>query len=434
MTSPATSTLFTPLTFCVNGPFSVSTKDLKATIVEHGGGVHPAFSISISHLLTNAPLTSRKVQQAIKYGKPVVNEQWVTDSIKAGKLLPTLTIPSADKDEEEEEEEEEAAPPPVFEGLTFVLAGPFPSHSVAEMRQLIEGEKGGGRVSASLTKAVTHVIAEALGSKKTDAAEKKGLPIMKPAWVDACIAQGKLITDPAMECKAEEEEEEEEEEKEEEEEEEEKDDDVAPPKKKQKTATSSSSSSPSPPSPAPPVQLKTVVVKGSAPVDEGFPHASRCHVFEDDDGVWDCMLNQTNIGANANKFYVIQLLETDSGGTYYFWSRWGRVGERGQSGMSNSSSLEAAKKEVDLSHSPHITTTSLRFQPSLCLTCCLLLIRSLHFCGGDGPPFGFDGAVREEVQVSQYRPTLTVHHLPATVTHRKQERGGRREDDGGPRR
>lgn len=27
-------------------------------------------------------------------------------------------------------------------------------------------------------------------------------------------------------------------------------------------------------------------------------------VFED----WDCMLNQTNIGQNNNKFYVIQLL------------------------------------------------------------------------------------------------------------------------------
>ncbi len=44
-------------------------------------------------------------------------------------------------------------------------------------------------------------------------------------------------------------------------------------------------------------------------------------VYED----WDCMLNQTNIANNNNKYYVIQLLK--SGTTYHVWNRWGRVGE-----------------------------------------------------------------------------------------------------------
>jgi len=35
------------------------------------------------------------------------------------------------------------------------------------------------------------------------------------------------------------------------------------------------------------------------------------------------MLNQTNIGQNNNKYYVIQLIE--NGGRYYTWNRWGRV-------------------------------------------------------------------------------------------------------------
>ena len=42
--------------------------------------------------------------------------------------------------------------------------------------------------------------------------------------------------------------------------------------------------------------------------------------------VWidfDCMLNQTNIGNNNNKFYVIQLLTV--GKKFYVWNRWGRV-------------------------------------------------------------------------------------------------------------
>ena len=38
---------------------------------------------------------------------------------------------------------------------------------------------------------------------------------------------------------------------------------------------------------------------------------------------YDCMLNQTNIGDNNNKFYVIQVIEYAGG--YYLWNRWGRV-------------------------------------------------------------------------------------------------------------
>lgn len=38
---------------------------------------------------------------------------------------------------------------------------------------------------------------------------------------------------------------------------------------------------------------------------------------------YDCTLNQTNIGNNNNKFYIIQLLE--EGGRFSCWNRWGRV-------------------------------------------------------------------------------------------------------------
>ena len=56
------------------------------------------------------------------------------------------------------------------------------------------------------------------------------------------------------------------------------------------------------------------------------------------------MLNQTNIGQNNNKFYVIQLLETGSS-RYSVWTRWGRVGESGQNAMKSFSSLDTAEKE-----------------------------------------------------------------------------------------
>src|SRR5262245_24885008 len=61
-----------------------------------------------------------------------------------------------------------------------------------------------------------------------------------------------------------------------------------------------------------------------APVDSLCPLAKKNAKVHAD---YDCMLNQTNIGANNNKFYVIQVLE--AGGKYYAWNRWGRVGEDG---------------------------------------------------------------------------------------------------------
>ncbi|XP_071232772.1 protein mono-ADP-ribosyltransferase PARP3-like [Salvelinus alpinus] len=52
-------------------------------------------------------------------------------------------------------------------------------------------------------------------------------------------------------------------------------------------------------------------------------------VYED----YDCMLNQTNIEKNRNKFYVIQVL--NKGACYYCLTKWGRVGETGQSKLSD---------------------------------------------------------------------------------------------------
>lgn len=70
---------------------------------------------------------------------------------------------------------------------------------------------------------------------------------------------------------------------------------------------------------------KNKIPKLHAP-DKLVPNASAYTVHED----YDCMLNQTNIGHNNNKFYVIQILKTSSG-KYLCWTRWGRVGENGQS-------------------------------------------------------------------------------------------------------
>ncbi|XP_009874297.1 PREDICTED: poly [ADP-ribose] polymerase 3 [Apaloderma vittatum] len=90
--------------------------------------------------------------------------------------------------------------------------------------------------------------------------------------------------------------------------------------------------------------LKTAPKEKPPPTVDGLCPLSTApgtQVYED----YDCTLNQTNISANNNKFYIIQLLEHD--GAYSVWSRWGRVGEVGQSKLMPCPSLEAAKKDFE---------------------------------------------------------------------------------------
>ncbi|MFC1609988.1 WGR domain-containing protein [Myxococcota bacterium] len=74
-------------------------------------------------------------------------------------------------------------------------------------------------------------------------------------------------------------------------------------------------------------------------VDTHCPIAKQASIVED----FNCMLNQTNIGHNANKYYVIQLLQ--KGKQYYVWNRWGRVGEDGQNALKGPFDQAGAEKE-----------------------------------------------------------------------------------------
>lgn len=90
---------------------------------------------------------------------------------------------------------------------------------------------------------------------------------------------------------------------------------------------------------------KKVVVKGKAAVDEYVPGGDTMVVYQEPDSVWDCMLNQTNIAGNNNKFYKIQLLVKEGTTQYFSWNRWGRVGERGQNKLAPMLTLDRAKAD-----------------------------------------------------------------------------------------
>ncbi|XP_062517252.1 protein mono-ADP-ribosyltransferase PARP3-like [Corticium candelabrum] len=91
-------------------------------------------------------------------------------------------------------------------------------------------------------------------------------------------------------------------------------------------------------------QLKETKKKRTAKIDQHCYLASRAQAAVVDD--YDCMLNQTNIGHNNNKYYVIQLINCL--GSYYVWNRWGRVGESGQNAMKEAfGDLNKAVKEFE---------------------------------------------------------------------------------------
>jgi poly [ADP-ribose] polymerase len=72
------------------------------------------------------------------------------------------------------------------------------------------------------------------------------------------------------------------------------------------------------------------------------------HVVDDGKVVWNVMLNQTNIGNNNNKFYVIQMLQDDvNTSKYYCFTRWARVGLVGQFNLDEFNSIEGAKKAFE---------------------------------------------------------------------------------------
>eukprot|EP00286_Rhodomonas_abbreviata_P026315 CAMPEP_0181301288 /NCGR_PEP_ID=MMETSP1101-20121128/7341_1 /TAXON_ID=46948 /ORGANISM="Rhodomonas abbreviata, Strain Caron Lab Isolate" /LENGTH=743 /DNA_ID=CAMNT_0023406577 /DNA_START=60 /DNA_END=2291 /DNA_ORIENTATION=- len=285
-----------------------------------------------------------------------------------------------------------------FAGCTICLTG-----SLSQTRATFEqGIKAlGGSTSSSVTKATTHVVANpaeyASRTQKVIAAERKGIPIVDEAWLTACKNQGKLAdtsgydltlapakqvqaaaspvkiskaaakalanaglsaSAPASNAPP------------------------APAGRGSKRAAPSPPSSPPPqpkasavpggraskraapcpPSPPPPQPKALAAAKqpnasglGKAvkvvapPVDDLCPDHDSKMVFVDPDHrnkPWSAMLNQTNVGQNNNKYYLLQLVQSKSGASYGTWFRWGRVGAvAGTKHPYMGASLEAAKKE-----------------------------------------------------------------------------------------
>lgn len=78
----------------------------------------------------------------------------------------------------------------------------------------------------------------------------------------------------------------------------------------------------------------------AAAADPACPKAHSTRVAGDA----DVMLNQTNINANNNKFYRMQLLQ-EAPSDHWLWTRWGRVGDKGQSQLQGPFDADTGLKE-----------------------------------------------------------------------------------------
>ncbi|KXS13693.1 PARP-domain-containing protein [Gonapodya prolifera JEL478] len=246
-----------------------------------------------------------------------------------------------------------------FSGVVFAFNPTVDKTPDAKhLREVVEDN--GGKVQATVTKKVDFFVAlsedAAKPSAKFKSAQSSGLPIVTPDFILACGKAGSKVDSNSYLVGAA---------KSDDDKDKDTTDGMAVDDKvddSSKDAPDAIAADPKPEkgkgkkrkepepddTPAEPPKMVKAIRKGRAPVDRFCGVASQSHVYEAPDGtLYDAMLNQTNISANNNKFYVIQVLEGDTGKGYWTWNRWGRVGETGQSGLKSFGSAAQAISDFE---------------------------------------------------------------------------------------
>jgi len=155
----------------------------------------------------------------------------------------------------------------------------------------------GGVLAGSVSAKVTHVVSTRgacdSGGAALAAAMKKGLPVVTEAFVDACVADGRRVSEAPFILKGEAREE-----------------PGAGSKRKKEEG---------------PKTMK-IMVKGKGAVDTDSGLADDAHVLEKGSEVFSATLNRTDLSQGHNSFYVLQVIESDTGRSTYLFKKWGRIG------------------------------------------------------------------------------------------------------------
>ncbi|KAF9183355.1 Poly [ADP-ribose] polymerase 2 [Haplosporangium sp. Z 767] len=230
-----------------------------------------------------------------------------------------------------------AAATPLFADCVFAVSGTFPGYTQSDINQILTAADAGAATSASITKKVTHLItnnAEVIkGSTKVQKAISiDAVSMVTLEWVLDSLKEKKRLdegpykvssstssstTAPIGKRKVSDDA-----------------DDVKDVVVKKIKALSNKSS-----------KISTSPIKIKQPsVDIYCSLPSIYSVYVDDTVAWDARLNQTNIGQNNNKFYLVQLLQSTTTHQYAVFCRWGRVGSSGQTSTEVSCDIASAQR------------------------------------------------------------------------------------------
>ncbi|EPS37847.1 hypothetical protein H072_8389 [Dactylellina haptotyla CBS 200.50] len=317
------------LVFALSGSFEgLTKKDVETMIANNGGSVKGSVTKAVTHLITTPEDFAKntvKVVTATANGLPIVSIDWLQDSVKKKK-----------KQAESKYDLSKPQPAKASKASSSKAAAPAKAATTKAAAKASSSKAAAAPAPAPQTATITGRKRARKAADEEEDEEEEEEEEEKPAKgkgkgkAKAAAPKAKAKAPAAKKRKGKKKDEEEEEEEEDEEMEDEEDEEE-----------------PEPIASAEEVAERERQKGYKAPVDDICP-LSRAgfQVYEDDNDVkFDASLNQTNIGNNNNKFYILQLIHNK--GSFAVWTRWGRVGEGGQNKLMQGYDLDGAIKEFN---------------------------------------------------------------------------------------
>ncbi|KAF3914849.1 hypothetical protein ABW20_dc0104607 [Dactylellina cionopaga] len=311
--------------FALSGTFdNLTKKEVESMIANNGGTVKGSVTKAVTHLISTEEdflKKTTKVNTAIANGLPILSIGWLQDSIDKKKkqaegkynLAKPAPAPAPAK-------ATKATKATTSKASSSKAAAPAPAP--ASQTATITGRKRGRKAAAD------NADDDEDDAEEEEEEDKKPAKGKGKGKAKAVETKAKAPAAKKRKGKAKKEEEEEEEDEDEEMEDLDEEDEEL-------IVTDSQ------------VEERERQKGYKAPVDDVCPlKRSAYEVYEDADNLkFDASLNQTNIGNNNNKFYILQLL--NKGSDFAVWTRWGRVGEGGQNKLMQGYDLAGALKEFN---------------------------------------------------------------------------------------
>ncbi|KAJ3152126.1 Poly [ADP-ribose] polymerase 1 [Geranomyces michiganensis] len=247
-----------------------------------------------------------------------------------GEAAPPLTadeLKAGIKDKKAQKDEAVIETDKPFENRAFIFAGRLPK-TARQYQSLVE--KGGGSVTTlenveqntSMVFLITTKAELDKNSKKIEESRKAGIDILDASYITDCHEQGtrfswkdekylleRNTTDPVRESGS-----------------------------RENRARGEEGEE---------RRAKRLLVKNGAIVDPDSHLEQSHHVYKEGKLLWSVVLCTSDIAANRNAFYKLQILESDVGRRHVLFRSWGRIGTTRGGTKSEAMDLESCKEEFE---------------------------------------------------------------------------------------